>query len=254
MLQGKHYRLDHDGLIYIPPQTIHSYTFEPTDSEGWFDIIHIFPEGFSQIISQSVFSTIADSAPALMGSGSPGMNSVAGSFNSLRDSRIADYTTAAHLLLLIQAYTDSLKTGNGILPLVPGKRISQDVNEFLRRIVDYTEKHFSCHILLEDLVRITGYSRSHVCRLFSNTVHMHYSTYLLLVRLNNGRKLLYEGRNVSDAAFLSGFETTSYFIKKFKEQYKTTPGHYRKDIDAVYQQKERITYIPEFGSSGKSIL
>jgi AraC-like DNA-binding protein len=48
-------------------------------------------------------------------------------------------------------------------------------------------------------------------------------------RLKKAEKLLNSGRNVSETAYLTGFETPSYFIQCFKETYKITPKEYSKN-------------------------
>jgi|SRR5690242_1177476 len=47
-------------------------------------------------------------------------------------------------------------------------------------------------------------------------------------RLERAKELLNSGKNVSETAYLSGFETPSYFIQCFKEVYKITPKEYSK--------------------------
>jgi len=48
-------------------------------------------------------------------------------------------------------------------------------------------------------------------------------------RLKKAEKLLNSGKNVSETAYLTGFETPSYFIQCFKETYKITPKEYSKN-------------------------
>ena len=47
-------------------------------------------------------------------------------------------------------------------------------------------------------------------------------------RLQKAAILLTAGKNVSETAYLTGFETPSYFIQCFKEFYKVTPKVYSK--------------------------
>lgn len=49
-----------------------------------------------------------------------------------------------------------------------------------------------------------------------------------IYRLQKAKSLLNSGKNVSETAYLSGFETPSYFIHCFKEAYKITPKEYSK--------------------------
>ena len=54
-------------------------------------------------------------------------------------------------------------------------------------------------------------------------------------RLQKAAMLLISGKNVSETAYLTGFETPSYFIQCFKEFYKVTPKAYSKGNNPLIQ-------------------
>jgi AraC-like DNA-binding protein len=47
-------------------------------------------------------------------------------------------------------------------------------------------------------------------------------------RLKKAKRLLMSGKNVSQTAYLTGFESPSYFIQCFREIYKITPKEFSK--------------------------
>ena len=68
-------------------------------------------------------------------------------------------------------------------------------------------------------------------------------------RLQKAAMLLLSGKNVSEAAYLCGFETPSYFIQCFKDFYKITPKKYAQAgllnsvNDQLRQHDSKLTFI-----------
>ena len=71
--------------------------------------------------------------------------------------------------------------------------------------------HINKHYLITRIVQATGY-----------TPHR----YIVLCRIAFSRVRLWQGASVTDAAFDSGFEDVSHFIRVYKQITGKTPGEY----------------------------
>lgn len=102
-------------------------------------------------------------------------------------------------------------------------------NETIRCITDYLEEHYNHPISLDDLAREINLTKSYMCTLFKKEMHFSIVHYLLLIRIGWARLYLeqYPERNVYDIGKMCGFESPSYFGKKFKEIVGVTPESYK---------------------------
>lgn len=62
-------------------------------------------------------------------------------------------------------------------------------------------------------------------------------------RLEKAAELLVAGKNVCEAAYMSGFETPSYFIHCFRAAFKQTPKKYAQNNSAFRQEKNYDTHL-----------
>jgi len=84
---------------------------------------------------------------------------------------------------------------------------------------------------LDELADLAGINKSHLCRVFKQSVGMTLHSYLLNVRLDRARQLL--GRSevsISQVAELSGFSGASQFTRAFRQYVKETPTSYRSRV------------------------
>jgi AraC-like DNA-binding protein len=106
-----------------------------------------------------------------------------------------------------------------------------------------SQKHFLHHVskILEDnidasplnvtfLAKSLAVSRSTLNRRLSRLAGTSASELIKESRLKRAIAFLSSGKRVSETAYLSGFETPSYFIHCFKEVYKVTPKKYSKRL------------------------
>lgn len=96
----------------------------------------------------------------------------------------------------------------------------------LKMLMDWTEANFSTNISVEAAAKITGYSKHYFCRWFKSQTSMTYIEFLNRVRIDKARKLLVSGRPVVEVCQLCGYESVSYFIKKFRLYCNCTPKEY----------------------------
>lgn len=102
----------------------------------------------------------------------------------------------------------------------------QQVNDRIRNLLLYIEKHFHEDIQLDELASEVHLSGSYLCRQFKQQMNCTIFEYITNYRLLRSVEMLEQGCSVTDAAYMCGFHTTSFYIKKFKEKTGVTPGKY----------------------------
>ncbi len=101
---------------------------------------------------------------------------------------------------------------------------------FLKTLETQIEHHLSDSSLnVKRLTRLVGMSRTDLHRKLSQTVGMSATEYVRHVRLHHAARLLIEEPewSVFQVALEVGFNSQSYFTKRFKELFGVSPGGYR---------------------------
>jgi signal transduction histidine kinase/DNA-binding response OmpR family regulator len=100
--------------------------------------------------------------------------------------------------------------------------------EFLEHAMQIIEENMSNeHFKVDFLAREIGMSRPHLNRKLRALVNQSTNQFIQSVRLQRAASLLrQQAGNVSEIAFQTGFSSTAYFSKCFKEKYGETPGSF----------------------------
>lgn len=93
-------------------------------------------------------------------------------------------------------------------------------------IVDYVAEHLTEPITLEMLANELFISSKYISSVFRKNMGMTLREYIITKRVENAKKLLSEGKNVSEACELSGFGDYSNFIRTFTQIAGISPGKY----------------------------
>jgi len=97
------------------------------------------------------------------------------------------------------------------------------------RMIAYVSENFAA-MTLDSLSAYLGRSRSYISHLFKKTTGKSLRAYCNELKLFTSEKLLRSTEmTVTEIAFESGFEDTSYFVSIFKDKYGMTPYKYRKN-------------------------
>lgn len=92
----------------------------------------------------------------------------------------------------------------------------------------YMEKNFGNSITLDELARLTNYSRRHFTRLFREHFATSPMNYLNKIRMKNASHLLSTSNlSIADIAAKNGFSDSGFFSRSFKTYWGKTPGEYR---------------------------
>jgi AraC-like DNA-binding protein len=98
----------------------------------------------------------------------------------------------------------------------------------IKRIYRYVEEHYQEKIDVNEVVSLCSLSMAAFCRYFKRMTAMTFTEYLNQYRVNQAKKLLLKGYNVTEACFESGFINLSYFNKTFNRYAKENPMHFKK--------------------------
>ncbi len=110
-----------------------------------------------------------------------------------------------------------------------GGRSLSRTDEQLRRVITYLHEHWEEKITIADLCQKFFFTKSNLCKKFKRTMDCSISDYLLFVRLNKAKDLLFntdeEIQRIADAC---GFSSLNYFSLTFKQKIGVSPTAYRK--------------------------
>lgn len=99
----------------------------------------------------------------------------------------------------------------------------------MKQMLNWIHIHYAEKILLEDIARAGQLSRSECCRYFKRMLKKTPLNYVTDFRIQKSLALLQQSEsNVTEVAYLVGFNSTSYFIDQFKKSMKMTPLAYKK--------------------------
>lgn len=96
----------------------------------------------------------------------------------------------------------------------------------LQELIRWTNQNYARKISIDEVARMTGYSKYHFCSRFKSLTGMTYLGYLNSVRVRHACLLLQKGESVQDVCRATGFENVSYFIQMFKKIRHMTPHQY----------------------------
>lgn len=99
----------------------------------------------------------------------------------------------------------------------------------MKQMLNWIHLHYAEKILLDDLARAGQLSRSECCRYFKRILKKTPLNYVTDYRIQKSLSLLQQPEsNVTDVAYQVGFNSTSYFIDKFRKSMNMTPLAYKK--------------------------
>lgn len=106
--------------------------------------------------------------------------------------------------------------------------------ELIRRAMEAIEKHISDgEFGIEQLAAEVAMSKTHLNRKIQGIVGMTPLQFIRSIRLKRAAQLLRDSQyNISEIAYMAGFNTLKYFNKHFKDEFNMTPTQYRDEHGA----------------------
>ncbi len=99
----------------------------------------------------------------------------------------------------------------------------------LQIMMQYIHAHYHENICLEDIASSVHISKSTALQIFHQNIGLSPVAYLIRYRLKRAAELLSSTeKKIVGIAEETGFESATYFCRRFRELYRTTPKEYRK--------------------------
>jgi len=104
-------------------------------------------------------------------------------------------------------------------------------NDVISEVKKYIDEHIGEKISRSDIADYVFLNENYLSRLFHKEVGCSISNYILDKRLALSKKLLIQTKlSVSEIGERVGYDTTTYFIRIFKQETGKTPNEFRKDM------------------------
>lgn len=101
-------------------------------------------------------------------------------------------------------------------------------DDALELAVNYINENFTERITLNDVAKNAFISTNRLCFLFKTLLSTTVNKYIISKKIVYAKKLLSEGKNVTETAVECGFGDYANFIRTFKKEVGVPPGKYRK--------------------------
>ena len=106
--------------------------------------------------------------------------------------------------------------------------IDKALHDSIDRAKQFISENYCGDISLDDIAEASCVSPFHFSRVFKNNTGFSPHQYLLEIRMNNARRLLFDSTlNISDVGYAAGFSNPDYFVTLFKKKTGLTPSKFR---------------------------
>lgn len=119
------------------------------------------------------------------------------------------------LVFINNLYQNSTYVGKNIMP------------ELVNDTMEYVEEHLTEHITLEHLSQKFSFNGAYISHIFKQHTGLTLRYYILDQRITLAKRLLAQGKNVSEACYMSGFMDYANFIRSFTKFVGMSPGKYK---------------------------
>lgn len=118
-----------------------------------------------------------------------------------------------------------LKNNSAFTKIIKNKK----EHEFGKNVISYIAENYASALTSHTMADAFYMNNSYFCRLFKKVFGCCFTDYVLAYRIEKARLyLINTDTAVSQIACLTGFNSSSYFGKVFKEKYGVSPNVYRK--------------------------
>ncbi len=119
---------------------------------------------------------------------------------------------------------------NKLCHLHSGEKERTLTHQTLQLAIDYVNAHFHEELTLETIAKNAYVSVNQLCRLFHQYCSTTVTKYIIGKRISHAKKLLSEGKSVTETAFACGFNDYANFIRAFKNAVGVPPGKYKTQL------------------------
>lgn len=213
--ENKNHALTQGTLLMFNPGEVHAAY--PLNADGWsFRMLYLEPELYEKLSIEHGHETIGFTQPFAY------------------DPQLA--ASLADLHRRLEAHCDALEVESllvGIFGQLAGRysaglpaETARTETDKVQRMLEYINEHYQSDVSLDDLAEVSGFSVFHLLRTFRKNVGITPHRYLTQLRVEMGKRLLREGKDINDVALQVGFADQSHFTRHFKRILGVTPGQY----------------------------
>lgn len=245
-IEGNQFSLSEGTLIAIPFGMTHSTSVLSADSRYSRTILHVFPEYLwsaleKEKLERSQFDFLKTPfvihQEAVKSWGFERMLEKFDFAKSLEEPyREAMVSSLLREMMILFRHIVT-KQRAVILPMA---------NKTVTLALRYISRHYMEPSLeIEMVADAVHVSQGHLSRIFKTYTGISVYTYIMRLRLENARMMLFTGSGIMDACMKCGFSEYTSFLKAFKKIYGTTPKEFR---DAARKPLENYStnYYMEF--------
>jgi AraC-like DNA-binding protein len=208
VLEGRSYTLKENQMIIIPPLCYHSILSDRVKAYKRITVL-FDTEAIPSVLHCAFEERAADSIHVSYSSRVERLRKIC------KEQNASFYAPLAHSLM-IQILYDTLR--------VTADDGDIEMDEFLRQVVSYIDRHLHEKIVLDDLARHTSRSKSSVCHLFEEKMNVSPKQYILQKKLALADKLIGEGTPPTVAAIQIGYDNYSNFYRIYKKYFGKSPN------------------------------
>ena len=232
IVNGETYLVSEGSAIYIGPEAVHMATALSAHTVG-YDIV-LLPQFLISLMQTAqceqfaVPLAIHRPAAQVISPESKEGNIILESLKRMY------YTESSHYGYELFLMENLLAIWRNLIMIFPkDNEGTYDNGKVLREkrmkdMLGYIQKNYPNAITITDIAASANISKSECFRCFAELSQLSPIEYVNQYRLTQAAQLLRTtAQSVSDICYLTGFNSSSYFTKKFKDHYKMTPKEYR---------------------------
>ena len=232
IVNGETYLVSEGSAIYIGPEAVHMATALSAHTVG-YDIV-LLPQFLISLMQTAqceqfaVPLAIHRPAAQVISPESKEGNVILESLKRMY------YTESSHYGYELFLMENLLAIWRNLIMIFPkDSEGTYDNGKVLREkrmkdMLGYIQKNYPNAITITDIAASANISKSECFRCFAELSQLSPIEYVNQYRLTQAAQLLRTtAQSVSDICYLTGFNSSSYFTKKFKDYYKMTPKEYR---------------------------
>lgn len=97
----------------------------------------------------------------------------------------------------------------------------------LKKVYNYVHMHYQQKLSLSEIAALCSLSDAAFCRYFKKETGITFFEFLNQYRISQAKRLLMMNKNVSEVCFETGFESLSYFNRRFKKATGLNPSNFK---------------------------
>lgn len=110
------------------------------------------------------------------------------------------------------------------------KPVNYKMPDMILNTMRFISENYNQKLSMKEITCMLHCSVTYLSRIFKQYVGMTVYDYITTIRIAKAQIMLREGKSVTEACFLSGFNDCSNFINKFKRATNETPSEFKKHL------------------------